>query len=410
MGWKEKRKRILLSEVGVIIAITIIILIGVVCDCLVKRGIVFHYVVDLNDASLTLLQIQAALTTLTLTIIALLSGNISDSYMGVSISDFYLERRPYFFKQKLIIVIEFVALGVSIWGHLFCLYNIVIAVFMSSMMLVLISIMEIYAIFKGKRKTLQDIESYVSFLFEDEFLCKTAGEDFIKDWKNVAPTQSKEKFEHYFQLFSELAKRILSNGSQIEILNSMSESMALFLLEHEAKGCRVKGVRFVDEIYDVIWSWITNNKEQATKIKTKISIIDRIPHEWYCAMDSLDAEMFEENVNFDHFSETIIRVASWIGDAKEKSNNELSAINSIARTLGGYVDKQSKQGRILTNKYWENQLSNRFWYSAYGIPDASVDMYHKAMALRDFSVCYGYLLSGRTDLVLNGFFLDCLNN
>lgn len=71
---------------------------------LVEHGIIFHIVEDLNDVSLTLLQIQAAVTTLTLTIIDLLSGNVSDSYMGIPISMFYLEKRPFLLKQKAVIL------------------------------------------------------------------------------------------------------------------------------------------------------------------------------------------------------------------------------------------------------------------------------------------------------------------
>ncbi|MCD7724647.1 MAG: hypothetical protein LUI12_03725 [Clostridiales bacterium] len=40
---------------------------------------------------MTILQIQAAVGTLVIAIIALITGNISDSYMGISISDFYFE-------------------------------------------------------------------------------------------------------------------------------------------------------------------------------------------------------------------------------------------------------------------------------------------------------------------------------
>lgn len=76
---------------------------------LVEHGIIFHIVEDLNDVSLTLLQIQAAVTTLTLTIIDLLSGNVSDSYMGIPISMFYLEKRPFLLKQKAVILTEFLA-------------------------------------------------------------------------------------------------------------------------------------------------------------------------------------------------------------------------------------------------------------------------------------------------------------
>lgn len=409
MNWKDRRKRSITIEIIVIAIAIVILLIGCVCDVLVERGIIFHIVEDLNDVSLTLLQIQAAVTTLTLTIIALLSGNISDSYMGIPISMFYLEKRPFLLKQKAVILAEFLALALSIWGHIYGAYNLVIAFFMSSMILIVISILEIYEVFKGKRGTLEEVESYVRFLFENEKNYKDIGDAFIEDWKSIAQTQSKEEFDHYFQVFCVLIERILNCEKNIDDVNSYSENMALFLLEHESKGCRLKGLRLVRDFYDELWKWINNNKEQALNYNKTIALIDRISREWYCAMDSTDAEIFEKNLNFDSFSETVIRVASWIGFSNEK-NNEIPALNSIARTLGGYIDKQNKKGNIVDIRCWERLVADRFGYGAYGIPEGRTEFYLKSMALRDFNICYGYLLRGQTDMILNGVFLDGINN
>ena len=62
---------------------------------------------------MTIIQIQATVGTLIFTIIALITGNISDSYIGVSISDFYLNLKPWKLTQKVLIV---VSLGLCLAG------------------------------------------------------------------------------------------------------------------------------------------------------------------------------------------------------------------------------------------------------------------------------------------------------
>ena len=96
MDWDLYRKKIQYKEILVIIFAVLMAVSGVIFDFLVARGCIFLEVNDLNEVSLVLLQIQATITTLTLTIIALLSGNISDFYMGISISAYFLEIRPVF--------------------------------------------------------------------------------------------------------------------------------------------------------------------------------------------------------------------------------------------------------------------------------------------------------------------------
>ena len=82
-------------------------------------------------------------------IIALIAGNISESYMGVSISDFYLNIRPWRLTQKVLIMI---LLGLCLFGVIFYslgLYNSVFYSFVVTLIAILISILDIYSALKG---------------------------------------------------------------------------------------------------------------------------------------------------------------------------------------------------------------------------------------------------------------------
>ena len=74
--WEHLKKRIKYIEISILLVTFFALLFGVICDYLVTRGVIFVIVQDISDLSLALLQIQAAVTTLTLSILALLSGNM----------------------------------------------------------------------------------------------------------------------------------------------------------------------------------------------------------------------------------------------------------------------------------------------------------------------------------------------
>ncbi len=136
------------------------------------------------------------------------------------------------------------------------------------------------------------------------------------------------------------------------------------MLEHSSENCKIKGLKYVQDYYDYLWIWINNNKEDALQIEKTISLLNRISREWVCAFNSIDAEIIEEKLDLERFSESVIRVASWIGYSSD-SNYEVSTLNSLSRMLGGYVNRQKEKGNLVNNRYWENLLSDRYGYSAF---------------------------------------------
>lgn len=103
--WKKIQKTYKIRELIGITGMIMFFMVGAICDwnVLVKRSILIP-IDDIESFSLTILQIQATVGTLIFTIIALITGNISDSYMGVSISDFYLNIKPWKLMQKVLML------------------------------------------------------------------------------------------------------------------------------------------------------------------------------------------------------------------------------------------------------------------------------------------------------------------
>ena len=148
--WEKVQRSCKRIEVIGIISMVIFIALGLFCDWnVLTNEIVLISVDDIESFSLTILQIQSTIGTLIFAIIALIAGNISESYMGVSISDFYLNIRPWRLTQKVLIMI---LLGLCLFGVIFYslgLYNSVFYSFVVTLIAILISILDIYSALKG---------------------------------------------------------------------------------------------------------------------------------------------------------------------------------------------------------------------------------------------------------------------
>ena len=203
--WKKIQKTYKIRELIGITGMIMSFVIGAICDwnVLVQSNILIP-IDDIEAFSLTIIQIQATVGTLIFTIIALITGNISDSYIGVSISDFYLNLKPWKLTQKVLIV---VSLGLCLAGvifHSLGLYNIVFYLFIATLIAILISILEMYSAFKGRNKQNQEIEAYVNYMLESniEYEKKLIiYQDFVLDWKKVVDLQDKQSYEKFLEIF-----------------------------------------------------------------------------------------------------------------------------------------------------------------------------------------------------------------
>lgn len=161
MIWKEIKNETQKKEQRWLTVILIIGLAGVLDEVIAR---IFHplfYVLNFDSVSLAILSIQATVATLVLTILSLMTNKMDASYIGVSINDFLLNIKPWIFKQKRIIISEIVLIVGNVFIHMAGWYNIVVTIFIISMLLVIISVSEIYEAFLGSEKINEEIEAYL---------------------------------------------------------------------------------------------------------------------------------------------------------------------------------------------------------------------------------------------------------
>lgn len=428
--WKRKQKRYEIREIVGIVAMVVFIFIGGVCDwnVLVKGNILIS-IGDIESFSLTILQIQATVGMLIFTIIALITGNISDSYMGVPISDFYLNIKPWILTQK---VLVFISLGLCIAGviaHSLSWYNIVFYLFLATFVAILLSILEIYSAFKGRNIQIQEIESYVNYMLESNIAYGekvNIYQNFVLDWKDEVDSQDKQSYEKYLEVFkkSMLALWEYRNEESLLAIKQQCYSMSYCLLWSEKTTVKERGIEFIQDIYDILWGiihkCITEEEPLINQYKCEFPFFAEIHNELVQNMDELNVENVEKRLRFGNIADLIQRTAIWFKYDKEENeedlvaknrryqyeySSEISELNSFARYIGYYLGKQQNKNNTINQRVWAEVLSGWSIFSDYNIPEERKEYFLKVKVNTYFAYCYGMLVNGQENVVKQGLYL-----
>lgn len=429
-----------------IVAIVAIPILGVIFDIGIRFKLpILIKMENISEFSLALIQIQATIATLMLSIIGILSGVLSDQYMGVSVSYYFLEIKPRPLTHKNIIYAEFILLVLSLIGYVFLLYNFLFSIFISSLILIVVSIEEIYEVFKGKEYVEDNIKEYINSEFKiiedtkvkEEKEVKENIEDteeikkgveiagqFVEHWKSIASSQTTKEFEQCSMIFWKIFTFLLHN-KKIDKINSYTESMALSLLQGESQSCKLRGLLFVNDVYRKAREWIEKKVEEEKKeyINQPIDLIDKVYDSWYFALCSIDAEITKQtfiesfgeyahdiynqpdyqnlkknNLNdnfyhwFDFFSRNVLYINLFV---KHRRDILQKRINFLAKMLGNYVTEQSRKLYYFDFEYWQKLITDNL--NIYGdelfykmkINVSEEDSYYDSIVERNFYICVG---------------------
>ena len=386
----------------IVLLLVTTILIGASIEYFVYRGYHLFTVNNFNNISLTLAQIQATMVTLLIAVIALLSGTISKSYFGISVNSFYLEIKPRLLRFKIVLIYEFILIGLSLIGHSFEYYNFVVTSFTFSTAIILLFVLQIFDVYKGENNVISEIKSYFNKRIEEnDKEYKNLGLNFIGDWKNIATVQSQQEFNEYFQLYIKLISKIIINNKDTEIVNFLNISMAKHLLQCDNIQNKIKGIEFVINCYSEL-SNLFLHKAMNTQILGKpINLICCVEKEWRNTFISLNLRTIE-NLKVRYFLRNVLLVSAY-------SNNrvETEITYEIGYSLGFILDIQRRQDYKI-NSYWWSELVNHQDFNVQIAPKQISKDFLISLAILNFNVCKGYLLNGQTNLVKHALFQGML--
>lgn len=424
------RKRELIGILGIIVCI----IVGVIFDWSViyKENILIQ-MDDISSFSLTLLQIQATVATLIFTVITLITGYISDSYMGVSISDFYLNIKLWKLTQKSLIIMSLGLCLTGILAYSFGMYNSVFYLFIGSLIVILISIQGMYSVFcKSGSNQDKEIEAYLNYMLARDIEYEeklSIYKSFVIDWKKAVESQNRQTYEEHFEIFKKCMLELWKYKTK-EALSDIEQqcySMAYCLLSLEKKILKGKGIEFVQEIYTQLWKLInnSNNESQSRWYKCEFSFFEDIYDEIKCSIDEMNVEEVEKRLYFGELADLILRVSMWINSNKGVSDKEKEAnfkrrkynYNSenmelcyLAQYIGYYLRKGKNKNNLIDERIWINTLKECNYFYAYNIPEERKEDFLRAKVNVSFCYCYGMIVNGQENIVKEGLYFSGMKN
>lgn len=404
---KKQQVKTRIKETGKYVFLCL--LVGIIVDVFVKNGYHWLTVENLDNYCLGLIQIQATMTTLIISTIALLSGILTKSYLGISLCFFVLEVKPEVLKFKNILINEFVLLGLTIILYIFKCYNSVIVLCAYSIFILPFFIKNVYYAFVNTSDIFCEIRKHYLYLVKEDKNYKYIGEQFIKDWKKaIVIKQSKEEYKDYFRLFMDLIKRILSKENDFKTINAFSEVMANFLLTSENYETKLKGVIFIFDFYKEINKWLNDNFNTANNIRGQVTLLSDVFRTWWVVIDSLSTEDIEK-LGFRALLKNVLETAVILG-AKENDNvPDLEKLQNMAELFGFLLDKQYKKGYSVNIHYWRTLIVNihlEYACCNKSLYKDSKEVYYKSWARINFNICKSYLTRGYTDYINSALFSD----
>lgn len=424
-GWKSIQKVYRKREILGLIAIAISFMIGAICDwnVLIEKNVLIP-IDDIESFSLTILQIQATVGTLIFTIIALITGNISDSYMGVSVNDFYLNIKPWKLTQKVLIIISLGICLVSIVCHSLGLYNIVFYLFVATLIVILISILQIYPAFEGKNKLEQDIESYIIYMLEKDISYEKKLDifcNFVSDWEKIIYLQEKVNYEKYLKIFEKCMSSFWDYGSDEALVSIKQQcySVSYCLLNSEKKILKRRGIEILQYIYDYMWIFILNsindNRITLNKYKSEFPLFKEIYQELMQSIGELNIEDVEKSFRFDYLIDSVLRVDTWLKYDKEENLNEKentkfkiyqNEIESFAKYMGYYLSEKNNKKDVINSYIWAKALNGLSFFSTYNIPKEREKIFLWDKVNIYFSYCYSMIINKQETIIKQGLYID----
>lgn len=388
----------------------LLLLIGVLCDYLVCQGFVIKTTKHLPTISVTLIQVQACLSTLIIAIIALLSGFITKSYLGIPICKYYLDIKPSIFKFKIVLLLEFLFISLSFLGQIFELYNFVICIFFAVAFVILAFIFQIYGIFGGKNTTAEEIKTYFLNRIENDNNYCINGQLFIKDWKRTIPKESLEEFESNFQIFTVLINKIITKDYDTKTVNSFLESVALFMLSSESLPSRKRGIKFVYDSYNMICNLVIDNIEIISKLNSPITLFSRVQRDWWYAINSVDEETIKRYLSTVMFKNILVLSACFANNQQNQNEtSESAAVYVITKSLGVLHDNLLKNNCVIDSELWKLQIYHFDVGIIQKLSHNALKTYLHSQALLNFNICVGFIRIHKHDIVVDAIFKDWLH-
>lgn len=422
-SWNNYRKNVMIIEI-VFISVTIVFAaIGILFDYEIQNNIIRFYVEDFKSYILTILGIQATVSTLTIALVALISNNISESYMGVSVSYYYLNIRPYIFKQNRVIYISFALIGISCILYVFELYNLLISIFAITIMLVFLSSYEIYFLFRGLQKAQEEIKLYVSeniiqnIISKKEYIkTNCIFSDFINDWSYKCGNQTLNEYKTYQKIFIGAFNTLLYTNRQNNLLtlNENCSKQVLSFLQNDSDKIKARGIDLIVDVYEALWKFVISdefNKENTNEF----GLLGEVDYTLDEALKDMSLQLIRKTFSWEHLTDIVARTVFCLApdDTNLNFSSDLQAVlrfSSSMASIAKFKEQYNKEPIDDIIASWGRYLSRPYLDSAYNIPENRKQEYLDFKCRNYFYYCKGFIDNEYMNLVKENIFFRAISN
>lgn len=415
LTWPEIESKIKKKEKRWLGLLLIIIVVGILDESIAHLFHPLLYVLNFDSVSLTILSIQATVATLVLTILSLMANKMDASYMGVSINDFLLNIKPWLFKQKRIIIAEIALIVGNVFVHMIGWYNFVVAVFIVSMLLVIISVTEIYEAFLGSEKINEEIEAYLkdngftpnNHNKEEKSKKKSQANSahtqklnsLTYQWKNEIISQSETLYEKYINVFNILFPYDFAENRR-ELLNQCVKLSRVLFTAHSEEAS-LRGIEFVSNCYTQEWLYIRDHEEMDGP---KFNLFDQIFEDFIAGFSEISIKKLEQSFHWWYFTETIIQNALFLKErtqSQEKAH-DMEAAKDFCSFLGRFISSDQSVQVVINKEQWKEPL--RFLNTRFSYTDNLKTQANKCVAECFFNFMLPQVVNGYYDLIEEGWY------
>ena len=350
-------------------SIAVILLCGVVSELIVKAGKTIIFIDDMASLTLAVISIQATVATLVITVLSLMANKMDDAFQGVSANDFLLNIKPWLFTQKRIIVAEIIGIIISVGLQVLALYNMIMAVFVATMALVLLSISQIYDAFSGTERLHEEIVAYIidgldewETFDEDRYHRSLSKfEAFSKQWSDEIANQTKAEYDGYLDTFSKFFPCMYSDDDGRVKLLSACEDLSRSQLEATNNYVIIRGILFVGDCYQKALDLAQKHGYKLIIVRDGFNLLDRILEDLMEAFPSAEIANLEKHFHWGVVVDSVIqnavnlmgryRMTDDASDIKEENIGKiLENVPSIAYDLKAVKDFSSYLGDYTASK------------------------------------------------------------
>lgn len=383
-----------------------VFIIGTISDVIAKFGYSMIFVNNYDTVSLTVIQIQAALFSLTIALLALMSGHITNAYLGMSFNDFLLNCKPIYFKQKRVIICSLVILIFSLFFHMFELYNLVVCNSIIICMLIGISAMEIYEAFTGTEQIESEIRAYLKdrIYCEDSEVISEYLKKFCYQWKKTCVFQSNGEYEEYKQIFIIIFNKCFENKNLRKTLFDQCVDLITVLFSEEKQYLR--GITLLQECYEDVWYYIYSNDQKVKEEINNFCLFSEVYIDMQNALLKTDIKSVENIMDWDKFSRNIVLVDLWLGyDEKNKDViEELRKVKNFGYLVGRYISNKLERD----DELWANPLTKSCNQSIY--PSSFKKIAEEVIENRNFNFNAALIKYDNTNLIEKYLYLGGLES